>query len=299
MRSESGCLKGRSVVSAIPLCLYVAAVCGISAQTVRTIPDLTTSTPQSWAEAAADNEQRIIADDGNFPLRYRIRKVDSKNDTTRDVIESRQGAVARLLQRDGRPISAAEDSAERERLNAMLGSPGDFARHHKRDLAARSYSMELIRQMPRAMIFTYAPGQPQRPNFAGPQVVIDFTPDPRYHPPALIDDALTGLQGRIWIDRKSRRVLRIEGRVLHAVDFGWGMLARVYPGGTVEFEQANAGGDRWAYSHLRENITVREMMLKTVRQHAEMDAADFQILPAPVDYQEAIRILLATPIPLR
>jgi hypothetical protein len=77
------------------------------------------------------------------------------------------------------------------------------------------------------------------------------------------------------------------------------MLARIYPGGTVEFEQANAGGDRWTYSHLRENLTIREMMLKTLKEHTDMDAADFKLLPTPVSYQEAVRILLATPLTLR
>ncbi len=299
MHSEFVRLKRRCGISAVRLALFLVAACSISAQTIRAVPDVGASTPQSWADAAAASEERIIEDDGSFPLRYRIRKVDSKSDTTRDVIESRQGAVARLVQRNGRPVTATEDAAERERLNAMLDSPSDFARHHKRDNAARSYAIELVRQMPRAMIFSFAPGQPQRSNFASPQVVIDCTPNPSYRPPTLIDQALTGIQGRIWIDRKTMRVLRVEGRVLHAVDFGWGMLARVYTGCTIEFEQANAGGDRWAYSHLREDITVREMMVKTVQQRAQMDAADFQILPAPVNYQEAIRILLATPVPLR
>jgi hypothetical protein len=261
--------------------------------------DIAASTPQSWVEAAAANEQHIINDDGSFPLRYRTRKVDAKNDVTRDVIESRQGTVARLVQRNGQPLTPAEDAAERTRLTEMLASPSDFIKHHKRDNAARGYSMDLVREMPRAMLYTYTPGQPQRPNVAQPEVVIDFAPDPHYKPPSLITDILTGVQGRMWIDSKSLRVTRIEGRVLHSVDFGWGMLARIYPGGTVEFEQSNAGGDRWAYSHLRENITIREMMLKTVQQHTDMDAADFKILPAPVSYQEAIHILLATPLALR
>jgi hypothetical protein len=279
--------------------LFSALCCFTSAQTGLHTPDFGTSSPLSWAEAATANEQRIIDDDGNFPLRYRMRKVDEKNDTTREIIESRQGTVARLVQRNGEPITAAEDSAERERLNTALNSPSDFAKHHKRDNAARGYSMQLVREMPRAMIYTYTPGQPQLPNFFDPQVVLDFTPDPHYHPPSIVAEALTGLQGRVWIDRKSKHVLRIEGRVLKAVDFGWGMLARVYPGGTIEFEQASAGGDRWIYAHLREDITIREMMLKTVRQRAAMDAADFQLLPAPVSYQEAIRLLLAMQIPLR
>jgi len=291
--SQLGYRLRRSLAAVLP-----ALCCCAGAQTTPHAADLSAS-PLSWAEAATANEQRIIDDDGNFPLRYRMRKIDAKNDTTREIIESRQGTVARLVQRNGQPITADEDAAERERLNGLLNSPSDFLKHHKRDNAARSYSLQLVREMPRAMIYTYTPGQPQLPNFFDSQVVLDFTPDPHYHPPSIITEALTGLQGRVWIDRKSKHVLRIEGRVIKAFDFGWGMLARVYPGGTIEFEQANAGADRWTYAHLREDITIREMMVKTVRQHAAMDAADFQILPAPVDYQEAIRLLLAMPIPLR
>jgi hypothetical protein len=275
----------------------LASARGIAAQAPAT--DLEVSPARIWVEAAAANEERIIDDDGSFPLRYRMRKVDAKNDVTRDIIETRQGAVARLVQRNGQPITAAEDALERDRLNAMIASPSDFIKHHKRDNAARGYSMALVRKLPQAMIFTYVPGQPQPPDASSPQVVIDFTPDPAFKPTVMIENVLTGLEGRVWIDRKSKRVTRIEGHVLRPVDFGWGILAKIYPGGTVEFEQANAGGDRWAYSHLKENLTVREMMVKTVQQHANMDAADFQLLPAPVTYQEAIHILLATPIPLK
>jgi hypothetical protein len=281
----------------LSLALAAVASC-VLAQSPAQAPDLQASTPQSWAEAAANNELRIIDDDGSFPLRYRMRKVDAKGDTTRDVIESRQGTVARLVQRNGQPITAAEDAAERERLQAQINSPSDFAKHHKRDNAARNYSMELVRQTSHAMIFTYTPGQPQRPNFAGPQIVLDFTPDPHYKPSSLIDDTLTGIEGRVWIDRKSQRVLRVEGHVLHPIDFGWGVLGRIYPGGHVEFEQTNAGSDRWAYAHVREDLTIR-MIIKTMQEHQSMDAADFQLLPAPLNYQEAIRILLATPLQLR
>ena len=267
----------------------------LRAQTLGPTTTIESVPAKSWAEAAAANEQRIIRDDGQFPLRYRIRKVDAKNDTTRDMIESRQGAVGRLVQRNGQPLSATEDAAERERLNGLLTSPKDFMKHHKRDETTRNYSVQLVGELPGAMLFTYAPGQPQRPSFATPQVVIDFTPDPTYKSQSMITQMLTGLEGRAWIDRSSLRVLRIEGRVLHPIDIGWGMVAKVFPGGTIELEQVNAGSDRWTFSHLRSNLTIREMMVKTVQQRTAMDAAAFKILPAPVDFQDAIRLLLATP----
>ena len=256
-------------------------------------------TPRSWAEQAAANEIGIIDDDGKAPLRYRVRKVDAKGDTTREIVETRQGNVARLIERNGQPITAAEDTAEKDRLNAILAAPDDFIKHHKRDLSTRDDTLQLVRLMPQALIYTYAPGQPQLQGTDSPQVVLDFHPDPAFKPPTMLDDLLTGIEGRLWIDARSHRMIRIEGRVLHPVNFGWGFVARIYPGGSIQFEQANPGGDRWVYSHLVEHLTVRAMMVKTIPENNQMTASDFHLLPAPVSFQEAIHLLLAMPIPLR
>ncbi len=256
-------------------------------------------TPLDWVKAASTNELSIIEDDGALPLRYRVRKIDARSDTTREEIETRQGDVARLIERNGQPITAQEDAAEKERLKAILQAPAEFIKHHKRDNSTRSDVMQLVRLMPQAMIYSYAPGQPQPPAATTPQVVIDFHSDPAFKPPTMLSEVLTGLEGRMWVDPKSRRVTRIEGRVLRPLNFGFGILARVYPGGTIELEQTNTGGDRWVYSHLVEHLTVRAMMVKTMPENSQMTASDFRPLTAPVSFQEAVRMLLAMQIPLR
>jgi hypothetical protein len=103
----------------------------------------------------------------------------------------------------------------------------------------------------------------------------------------------------VWIDARTGTMTRIEGQVLHPVNFGWGVLARVFPGGHIEFEQTFVDGKRWAYSHVDEDLTVREMMLRTVNDRTRMSAWDFQLLPAPVPFQDAVHTLLAEKIPLQ
>jgi hypothetical protein len=278
----------------------VALSCALStAQKPPAVPSaaaVPTGTPKSWVEAAVANELLIINDTGGTPLRYRIRKIDAKGDTTRIQIESRQGDVARLIERNGHAITAAEDAAERERLNAILDSPYDFLRHHKHDSATRSDVNQLVRLLPNAMIFSFTPGQPQRTS-APPQVVINFRSDPSFKPPTMLSESLTGIEGRVWIDAATRRVMRIEGHFLKPVNFGFGIVARIFPGGTIELEQANVGGDRWIYSHLVEHITVRAMMVKTIPENNQMTASDFHMLPAPIDFQDAVHQLLALPVP--
>ena len=256
--------------------------------------------PRQWVQSAVDNELHIIDDDGSFPLRYRVHKIDAKGDVVREVIESRDGTVARLVERNGQPLTAAEDAAEKQRLNEVLASPEDFIKHHKRDNQSREYSTELVREMPGAMIFAYAPDQPQPPAASGRQIVIDFKPDPNYKPPSTICKALTGIEGRMWVDAASHRLTRIEGRIVQQVNFGWGgILARIQPGGSVEFEQINAGGSRWVYSHVDSHLSMVALWVKTIPMNDKMTASDFHLLPAPISFQDAVHTLLAMPVPTR
>lgn len=270
------------------LCL-LAGVAAIAQQ------PLPAGTPRSWAEAAAQNELSVISENTSLPLRYRVRKVDAKGDTTREVIETREGAVARLVERNGQPLTTAEDAAERQRLQDELASPSEFLKHRKRDNITRRDSIELVRLLPQSMINTYTPGQPQPPGATSPQVVLDFRPDPEFRPPTMLADVLTGFAGRVWIDSRSRRMTRIEAHVLHPVNFGWGIVGKIYPGGTIELEQANPSGDRWIYSHVDAHLTVR-VVVRTVPMNDRMTATDFRPLPTPVSFEQGIRMLLSMPV---
>ncbi|MES2392618.1 MAG: hypothetical protein V4555_13315 [Acidobacteriota bacterium] len=283
------------------LSLVVCAAAWLSASTQQ--PSATqlpqpAGTPLSWIRAAVANELPIIADNGTLPLRYRIHKIDTKGDVVREIIESRDGGVARLVERNGQPITAAEDAAERARLQAILDSPADFIKHHRRDSSSRDATCQLVRQMPEAMIYTYAPGQPQLPNVAAPQVVLDFTPDPAFHNRTLASDLLTGLAGRIWIDARTRRMTRVDGRVLKPVNFGWGILGRIAPGGTITLDQAEPTPNRWVYSRLDMHLTMR-VFVKSLNVDDRMTAFDFQPLAVPVSVEQAVHLLLNTKIPLR
>jgi hypothetical protein len=148
-----------------------------------------------------------------------------------------------------------------------------------------------------AMINTYTPGQPQSGKNGGAlEIVLDYMPNPKFVPPNTEAEALTGLKGRVWIDAKTHYVVRMEGTVFRSVNFGWGMLAHIYPGGKVEMNQTNAGGNRWIFTDFSMDLTVRALMVKTLNIRSNAKASDYQTL-APMSYQDAIRLLLATPLP--
>jgi hypothetical protein len=251
---------------------------------------------KTWAEQAAAKEIEIIQHECSF-IRYRQRTIDSRRDELRDVIETKDGAVARLLMRDNRALTAEEDQAERDRLNGLIEHPAEFQSHASKDAKGKKQATELVRLMPEAMIFTYAADQTPAPGSGTPQVVIDYAPDPKFNPPTTESQALSGLRGRIWIDAKAKTIVRMTGDIFQAVNFGWGILAHVYPGGKLDLEQTDALGDRWNMTNFHEHVTVKALLVKTISVNSEVHSFDFQQVPGAMGYREAIRMLLAERLP--
>ncbi len=232
--------------------------------------------PRVWAEAASANELKALNYRESY-LRYRMHVVDEKGDKVRDVIESKDGSVARLILRDGKPLTDEQDEGERQRLNNMLESPSAYAKHVKNDASGRKIADSLIRLMPDAMLYTYVPGQPQTGKNPGmAEIVLDYEPNPKFSPPTTTAEALTGLKGRVWIDAKSKYVVRMEGTIFRGINFGWGMLAHIYPDGKLMVEQTDSGGGRWIFTNFTEQLSVRALMVKTLNVKSNVEASEFK-----------------------
>jgi hypothetical protein len=279
--------------------LVTASLSSFAAATLDgTTGSLPTEPARNWALECANNEVLVVQHPDSY-LRYRFHEVDEKGDRIRDQIETPEGSVARLILRNGHPITAEEDAAEKDRLKAMIDSPSAFARHIRREQDNKKMGINLIKLLPDAMLWSYTPGQPQLPNHGVGDpglVVLDFKPNPQWSPPKMEAEPLTALQGRVWIDPHSRQMVHLEGNLFRAVNIGWGMVAHIYPGGSAVVQQTNAGGGRWIVEHIVEQLTVRALMVKTVKQRLVYDTSEFQAVPA-MSYQQAIRMLLAAPLP--
>jgi len=300
--SEQKRSRYRVVIGSLLLLLSVAAgparaqggatTKGVGEASLLSIP------PRSWIVDASANELKALHHTDSY-FRYRTHTISDKGDVVRDVVESKEGTVARLIMRDGKPLTDEQDKAERERLNDMIASPSAFYRHIRNSESDRKMADKLVPLMADSAIFTYVPGQPQSGKNKGAlEIVIDYKPNPKFNPPNTEAEALTGLEGRVWIDAKSRYLVRMEGTISRGVNFGWGMLAHIYPGGKLELNQADAGSNRWIFTYFSMRLSVRALMLKTVNVHTESTGSDFQMI-GPMSYQDAIRMMLDTPLPNR
>jgi len=259
-------------------------------------PPLPSISPHALAAEAAANELVALHHKGSY-LRYRMETVNERGEQVRDVIESKDGTVARLILKDGKPLTPEQDKAERQRLNDMIASPAAFAKHVKNTESEKSMADKLAPMIADAMINTYTPGQPQSGRNGGaPEIVLDYKPNPKFVPPSTEAQALTGLEGRVWIDAKTHYVVRMEGTIFRPVNFGWGMIAHIYPGGKLVMNQTNVGDNRWIFTDFSMELSVRALMVKKLDIRSSAKASNYQKL-GPMSYQDAIHLLLETPLP--
>jgi hypothetical protein len=259
---------------------------------------LMSAPPRSWAVDAAANELVALHHKGSY-LRYRMDTVNERGAQSRDVVESKDGTVARLILKDGKPLTSEQDNAERQRLNDMIASPSAYTKHVKNSESDRKIADQLVPLMPDAMIYSYTSGQPQTGRNDGAlEIVLDYKPNPNFVPPNTEAQALTGLEGRIWIDAKTRYLVRMDGTIARGVNFGWGMLAHIYPGGKLVMNQTNAGGSRWIFTDFSMQLSVRALMVKRLDIRSSAKSSNYQTI-GPMSFQDAIHLLLATPLPDR
>jgi len=278
------------------LVLAIFAPCSLpaGAQHPAATPDPLSRTPQQWVAVAAANELPIIQNDVPY-LRFHMLYQGEKGLELRDEIESRDGMVARVIAKNGRLLTPDEDAAERDRLQHLLDDPSEFYNHHRHDQQDKYRAATLVKLLPQAMLFSYAADQTPAPGSSAAQVVIDYKPNPAFKPPNFEAEALQGLTGRIWIDRSSAHMVRMHADVTTEISFGWGLLARIYRGGSFQLDQTDAG-PRWMFQKLDEHISVRALLVRTINVNVKLQESGYSAI-SPMPFQDAIHILLNTPLP--
>jgi hypothetical protein len=235
---------------------------------------------------ALTNEIRAASDSGH-PMRYRLRKSSPRLATTKEICETRDGAVARLIAINDAPLSATDEQREQARLEQLLSDPGK-QRHRKQsqdDDTARA--LKVLRSLPNAFVYEYA-GAGQ--GSIGPVEKFTFKPNPKFHPPDLETQVLTRMTGELWIDSSQERVARLAGRLQQDIDFGWGILGRLYKGGSILIEQTDVGDHQWRIVHFEMKMSGR-VLFKTKAFDTTEDESQFVPMPVGLRYQQAIAML--------
>jgi hypothetical protein len=223
---------------------------------------------------------------------YRQHKVDPKGSAVKEIVETKDGDVARLIEKDGKPLPPEEEQAEIDRLNNLLAHPEVQEHRHKKEQEDSARGDEMVRMLPDAFLYTFD-SMVEGPN--GPCYRLKFRPNPAFTPPDREGEVYHGMVGELWVDQGQLRLVKIDAHLISDVNFGWGVLGRLYKGGSILVQNADVGLHHWETIHMKLNLQGKLLMLKSVDYSTTEDFSDFKIQPEELGYQEAIRLLQKIP----
>jgi hypothetical protein len=155
-----------------------------------------------------------------------------------------------LIKVNGVPLSTADFHREQEKLEAVTKKRNDES-HWARQERIAKYERDrqrdhlLMDQLTKAFAFSFTGDQ----TIGGRDVyVLRATPLAGYNPPNKEARVLTGMEGKLWIDKESYQWVKVTAQVIHPVSI-IGFFARVEPGTDFELDKSPVAPGIWLPTH--------------------------------------------------
>ncbi|MFZ1084861.1 MAG: hypothetical protein WAN35_07850 [Terracidiphilus sp.] len=253
-------------------------------------PNLTPAQAQALVEHALATESQAARELGHsHPMRYRLRKSSPRMTSTKEIIETSDGDVARLIQINDQPLSRDDEQREQAHLDALLSDPRLQQHRKQSEDNDTERALKVLRVLPTAFLYQFA-GTGTCAN--GVVVKFTFRPNPQFTPPDLETGVLTAMAGELWVDPVAERVVRLAGSLQQDKEIALG-IAQLDKGGWVEINQADVGGGQWRIVHLKLVMNGR-VLWKPKNSDSVQDYSQFTPVPATMNYRQAIQLLRTT-----
>jgi hypothetical protein len=251
-------------------------------------PPLTPAQAQALVERALATESRAAQDmsHASHPMRYQLRKTSPRLTSTKQIVETREGDVARLLSINDQPLSPADEQHEQARLQALMDNPALQQHRKQSEDSDTARAMKVLRVLPAAFDYQYVGTATAS---TGTVLKFTFKPNPQFDPPDIETGVLTAMAGELWIDPVEERVVRLAGSLQQDKYIAWG-LGELDKGGWVEIDQADVGDHQWRIVHLKLVMNIR-VLFKTKPSDSVQEYTHFAPLAADLSYQQAIQLL--------
>jgi hypothetical protein len=279
--------KSQTIIRRSSLGLAVLAALFNCAAAQTATPDSVASDPVALVRRAVANELKTT--NGMHPYRYKLHKVNDGRSTTKEIVETKDGDVARLLDAGGHPLEGDANQAEVDRLNNLLAHPEIQEHRRKREQEDDNRANEMMRLLPNAFLYHFE-GMVSGPT--GPAYRLTLKPNPDFHPPDREAEVYAGMAGELWIDQQQERMVKLDVHLIADVNFGWGILGKLYKGGSILVQQMDVGNDHWEQNHFVLNLHGKALLFKSLDFVTTEDETDYEPVPAGWGYQDAVKMLL-------
>jgi hypothetical protein len=265
------------------LLLFASVGIVLHAQTTAdSLPPLPKDANQLVKDAIKHQIEADAADHTHW--RYHIHREDEKGSQDRDVIDTKDGQIARTLLINGKPLTPEQRSADELRMKKLVDDPSERAKRDKRAKEDEEKAEQMFKAIPDAFVFKYEGAE-------NGQIRLSFFPNPHYNAPTRELQVFRSMSGMIWVDRAGLRMSRLDGSLFEDVTFGWGLLGRLNKGGAFSVTQSRVADDHWEIVSLDVKMSGHAVVFKTINVKQLQRITGFHRISDSMTISEAYQLL--------
>ncbi len=195
----------------------------------------------------------------------------------------------RILERDGHPLSAAEQRRQEQKLDDLARKLSAETPEEKQRRVAdaekrRKHDFEFLSEIPDLFDLKL---EGDAVVDGRPVWVVSGAPRPGARAKSRDAKMLLKVRGRMWIDKATYQWAKVEAETTGVIS--WGLfLARLNPGARMVFEQEEVNSAIWLPKHLLLSGSGRLGLLKRLAEQDEIDWSNYRkftveskVLPGP------------------
>jgi hypothetical protein len=239
--------------------------------------------PQEIVSTVVRKEIKIEADDHSRWM-FRDAYKSPDKDSVKLVIQTPDANLAETIEDHGRPLTPQEHQADLNRMQQIVSDPALRARMRRNEAHDGQQADDLMRMLPTAFLWRIV----SRENG---EITLAYHPDPNFSPPSMSARVLASMSGTLVVDERTLRLKSLTGKLLHAVDFGWGLLGHLAAGGTFQIIRTEIAPGIWQITQTHVHISGHALFFKTIGDQEDEVTSDYKPVPDSVDMNKAAQMI--------
>lgn len=195
------------------------------------------------------------------------------------------GTINRITRLNGKAIPLSQQQAKIERF---VHSRQLQQKQHQNDQHDAKQVEQLLRMIPKAFLWSVQSENPQ-------DITLSYKPNPSFHAPNEEDRVFAAMAGEMVLDRKEHRIIVFKGKLIHKVDFFFGLIGHMNKGGTFSVRRDEVDPHIWETVSTRTHINGHVLLFKTISQNEDDYDTHFKPAPKNLTLEQAAKIAMQQP----
>ncbi len=216
-------------------------------------------------------------------------RVKSSKVETSEIIVLYGQPFERLVERDGKPLSAKDQAKENEKFDKETKkreneSPEQRQKRLQQYEKDRQDERAFVREVLDAYDFKLIGEETLNRRKAW---IIDGTPRPGFEARRKEAKMLPKIKPRFWIDQQDYTWSKLTGEITDTISFGW-VVARMHPGTRFELQQERINGEVWLPQRVDVHLDARVALLKGYNENVHVTYSQYRKFHAETKITPAV-----------